>query len=52
MTNNTNVSGTRHVIFIAPFTNYTCSVSATTRAGNGPPANVSGISDEDGECVL
>ena len=40
------------VIEISPFTNYTCSVSAATMAGDGPPATVSGVSDEDGECAI
>ena len=47
-----SVSGTSLVISIDPFTNYTCSVSAATMVGIGPPATVSGTSDEDGEYII
>ena len=54
MTSSMNVSGTSHdhVIHIKPFTNYTCSVSAATMVGDGPPATVNGTSDEDGEYII
>ena len=43
--------GTINFIEICPFTNYTCSVRATTLVGDGPPATISGISDEDSEYI-
>ena len=43
--------GTINFIEICPFTNYTCSVRATTLVGDGPPAKISGISDEDSEYI-
>ena len=52
MTSSMNVSGTSHVISTNPFTNYSCSVSAATIVGDGPPATVSGTSDEDGGYVF
>ena len=39
------------VIGIDPFTNYTCLVHAATLVGDGPPATISGISDEDSEYI-
>ena len=39
------------IIHINPFTNYSCAVHAATMVGDGPPATVSGTSDEDGEYV-
>ena len=52
ITSSTNVSETSLVISIDPFTNYTCSVSAATMVGDGPPATVSGTSDEDSEYII
>ena len=52
MESSNNVSETSLVKHIDPFTNYTCSVSAATMAGIGPPATVSGTSDEDGEYIM
>ena len=52
VTISTSISETSVVISIDPFTNYTCSVSAATMAGDGPPATVSGTSDEDGEYII
>ena len=52
MTSSMNVSETSLVIDIDPFTSYSCSVSAATKAGIGPPATVSGTSDEDGEYII
>ena len=46
------ISETSQVIQINPFTNYTCSVNAATMVGDGPPATVSGTSDEDGEYII
>ena len=46
------ISETSQVVNINPFTNYTCSVSAATMVGDGPPATVSGTSDEDGEYII
>ena len=48
--NSTRTSSTSlTIIVLQPFTNYTCSVRAATIRGDGPPATVSGTSDEDGE---
>ena len=52
VTNSSRTSGTIKVIGIDPFTNYTCSVRAATLVGDGPPATVSGISDEDSEYFM
>ena len=52
MESSNNVFETSLVISINPFTDYTCSVSAATMVGDGPPATVSGTSDEDGECII
>ena len=53
MTSSTNVSRASQVIIaIDPFTNYTCTVSAATMVGDGPPATVNGTSDEDSEYVI
>ena len=49
VTTSNRISGTSQVINIEPFTNYTCTVSAATIVGDGPPATVNGTSDEDGE---
>ena len=51
VTNSNRTSGTIKVIGIDPFTNYTCSVRAATLVGDGPPATISGISDEDSEYI-
>ena len=52
MTYHTRISETSHVLNIDPFTRYTCNVSAATIVGDGPPATVSGTSDEDGEYII
>ena len=49
---NMRVTTTSKIISIKPFTSYTCSVSAATIVGDGPPATVSGTSDEDGEYII
>ena len=51
VTSSIRISETSRVININPFTNYTCSVSAATMVGDGPPATVSGTS-EDGEYII
>ena len=52
VTSSNRISGTSQVIAIDPFTNYACTVSAATMVGDGPPATVSGTSDEDGEYII
>ena len=52
MTSSNRISGINQVIAIDPFTSYTCSVKASTMVGDGPPATVSGTSDEDGEYII
>ena len=52
VTNSNRISGTSQVINIDPFTSYTCSVRAATMVGDGPPATVSGTSDEDSEYII
>ena len=47
-----NVSEASLVKPIDPFTIYTCFVRAVTMVGDGPPATVSGTSDEDGEYII
>ena len=51
MISSNRIFGTSQVIAIDPFTSYTCSVSAATMVGDGPPAIVSGISNEDSEFI-
>ena len=52
VTVSTMTSKTIQDVQINPFTSYTCSVSAATIVGDGPPATVSGTSDEDGEYII
>ena len=52
VTTSNRISGTSQVIAIDPLTNYTCTVSAATMVGDGPPATVSGTSDEDSEYII
>ena len=52
VTTSNRISGTSQVVAIDPFTSYTCTVSAATMVGDGPPATVSGTSDENGEYII
>ena len=52
MTSSMLISETNQTVAIEPFTKYSCTVRAATMVGDGPPANVSGTSDEDGEYII
>ena len=50
MTSSMSVTDTIQTIAIAPFTNYSCTVKATTVVGDGPATPmISGVTDEESE---
>ena len=52
MINSNRVNDTSFVIRVDPFTNYSCTVRAATTIGDGPATAVmSGVTDEDSECL-